>query len=130
MCADAMKRFGTIAVAVVVVALMIVVVGILRTSSQQRAAAMIRIGDSKAEVERLLGKPTMITPFTPLWRTNALAALFCDTAETWAYGREFILQKRFPWLQFRFFQPDVSDVSVEFSSSNRVVRVTIPLTGS
>jgi hypothetical protein len=68
----------------------------------------------------------MVTPFSPLWRTDAAAALFCDTAETWAYGSHFNFRSRFPWLRLRLFLPDPDDIAVEFSKSGRVVRVTVP----
>jgi len=95
-------------------------------SSWRVRARSIKTGDSKARVEQLLGIATMITPFSPLWRTDAAAAWFCDTAETWAYGSSFDFGSEFPWLRFRFFLPDPDDIAVEFNRAGRVVRVTVP----
>jgi hypothetical protein len=122
------KKFAVVFLVFLALAALIVAVGAFRTSSQRARASTIKIGDSKADVEQLLGSATMVTPFTPLWRTNAIAALFCDTAETWAYGSHFDFSSQFPWLRLRLFLPASDDIAVEFSSSGRVVRVTVPPT--
>ena len=70
----------------------------------------------------------MVTPFSVLWRTNAMTALFCDTAETWEYGSRFSFRPKFPWVQFSLFLPAVDSITVEFSASGQVVRVTMPKT--
>ncbi len=70
---------------------------------------------------------------TTLWRTHALAAIFCDTAETWAYGPRFDLKHAFDsgapyfWpFKTRFLVPDEDDVAIEFNTEGKVVRVVIP----
>ena len=123
-----MKKFAIIFLAFVALAALVVFAGVFQASSRRARADGIKIGDSKAQVERQLGKATMVTPFSPLWRTNVAAALFCDTAETWAYGSHFDFRSQFPWLRLRLFLPDPDDIAVEFSTSGRVVRVTIPPT--
>ena len=99
-------------------------------SSQEVKARSIKLGDTKAQVERQLGQATAVLPFSTLWRTNAMAALLCDTAETWAYGSYFNFKSKFPWIRLRMFLPHPDDIAVEFDISNRVVRVTIPKTDS
>ena len=96
-------------------------------------AQSIRIGDSKSEVERRLGRATAVMSFSTLWRTNALAALFSDTAETWVYGSQFELKNSFQsecpffWpFRMRFLLPDQDDVAIEFNTAGKVVRIVIP----
>jgi len=124
------KKFAIITLAVVAVAVVFVLAGAIQASSRRMRVANIKVGDTKAQVERQLGRATMVTPFSPLWRTNLAAALFCDTAETWGYGSHFDFRSQFPWLRFRLFLPDADDIAVEFSTSGRVVRVTVPPTKS
>ena len=121
-----MKKLAIISLGVVILAVLVVLAGAFQASSRRTRAGAIKIGDTKAQVERQLGSATMVTPFSPLWRTNAVAALFCDTAETWAYGSHFDFRSQFPWLRFRLFLPDPDDIAIEFSTSGRVVRVTLP----
>jgi hypothetical protein len=124
------RRFAIISLGVVLLALVFVLAGAFQVSSRRTRAVTIKIGDTKAEVERRLGSATMVTPFSPLWRTNAVTALLCDTAETWAYGSHFDFRSQFPWLRFRLFLPEPDDIAVEFNRSGRVVRVTVPPTKS
>ena len=112
-----------VAVSVVVLAY---VLSVDRKSSQQVKARNIKLGDTKAEVEQRLGKATAVTQLSTLWRSNAMAALFCDTTETWAYGNRLDFKSKFPWIRLRFFLPHPDDIAVEFDISNRVVRVAIP----
>ncbi len=122
------KRFAIISLGVVILALVVLLGGAFQASSRRTRAVTIKYGDTKAEVERRLGSATMVTPFSPLWRTNAVAALLCDTAETWAYASHVDLRSQFPWLRFRLFLPDPEDIAVEYNRSGRVVRVTVPPT--
>jgi hypothetical protein len=124
------KKVTTIALIVVALAIIICIAVALQASSRRLRAAAIKLGDTKAQVERQLGRATMVTSFSPLWRTNAAAALFCDTAETWAYGSLLDFHSEFPWFRLRFFLPDPDDIAVEFSTSGRVIRVTVPQTKS
>ena len=62
-----------------------------------------------------------------------MAALFSDTAETWAYGARFTLKDafhpEFPYFwpfKLRFLGPDADDVAIEFNAAGQVVRVSIP----
>lgn len=123
-----MKRFVIIPLGVVSLALVVLLGGAFQASSRRTRAVSIKNGDTKADVERRLGSATMVTPFSPLWRTNAVAALLCETAETWAYDSHFAFRSQFPWLRFRLFLPDPDDIAVEFNRSGRVVRVTVPAT--
>jgi hypothetical protein len=120
------KKFTIIFFGILSLAVAVIVAGAFQASSWVARARTIKVGDTKGQVERQLGRATMVTPFSPLWRTNAMAALFCDTAETWAYGSHFDFRSQFPWLRLRLFLPDPDDIAVEFNTSGRVVRVTIP----
>ena len=124
-----MKKLAKIFLGVVTLTVVVVVAGVCHTASRDARAGSIHLGDTKAQVERQLGRG-MVTSFSPLWRTNADAALFSDTAEMWAYGSRFNFHSQFPWLRVRLFLPDPGDITVEFSMSGRVVRVTIRETKS
>jgi hypothetical protein len=124
-----MKRPAIIITGAILIAAAVMVSAFQGKSRRERAAAL-KVGDTKQQVERLLGTATMTTPFTPMWRTNAVSALFSDTTETWGYGNRFDFKSRFPWLQFRLFLPSVNDITVEFNASGKVVRVTVPPEGS
>ena len=128
------KRYFLISI----VALAVVVGGILlfdalRNSSFESRAKAIKIGDSKQQVENLLGRATTVfTPPTPP-PTNALTYIFVVSRETWAYGSKFQLhdafQSEFPYflpIRFRLFRPDDDDVAVEFDAEGRVSAIKIP----
>ena len=120
------KKVAALSLGCLGLLILAVVLSTFHMSSRKARARGIKVGDTKAQVEQRLGRATMETPFSTLWRTNAIEALFCDTAETWAYGNRFNFRSGFPWLRVRMFLPDPHDIAVEFDSSNRVVRVTIP----
>jgi len=115
----------TLLVAVILVAL-VCVLSVNRKFSQQAKARNIKLGDTKAQVERQLGKATAVERLSTLRPSNAAAALICDTTETWAYGDQLDFKSKFPWIQLRIFLPHPDDIAVDFDISNRVVRVTIP----
>jgi hypothetical protein len=100
-------------------------------------AQSIKVGDSKQQVERLLGHPANVFQPQPALQaqaaTNWFAALLSVKAETWAYGSRFEVRHAFSsgfpyfWpIRLRLFTPDTDDVAVEFDGSGRVSRVTIP----
>jgi hypothetical protein len=120
------KKVTAVSLGCLALLILALVFSTFHMSSQKARAHAIKVGDTKAQVEQRLGRATAVTPFSALWRTNAAAALFCDTAKTWAYGSHFDFQSGFPRLRVRMFLPDPDDIAVEFDSSNRVVRVTIP----
>ncbi len=102
-------------------------------SSPWIEARSIRLGDSKETVEHRLGRPAAQMLGTTLWHTNAVAALFSDTAETWVYGHRFDLKNafhsEFPYfwpLKARFLVPNQDDVAIEFTTAGKVTRITIP----
>ena len=119
-----MNKFAKTSLGVVALAVVVVVAGVCHTPSRRARAGTIQLGDTKAQVERQLGRATMVTPFSPLWRTDARAALFCNTAETWAYGSRFNFRSRFPWIQVRLFLPDKANITVEFNTSGRAGQLT------
>ena len=121
-----MKKSATMLLGVLIGAAVVAVVSTAGATARYTKARAIKIGDTKAHVQQELGRATMVTSFSPMWRTNAMAALLGETAETWAYGSRFDFSSEFPWLRFRWLLPDPDDITVEFSTSGRVVRVTIP----
>ena len=62
-------------------------------SSPRTRARAVHVGDSQKEVRRKLGPPVAKMLATTLWRTDPVAALFSDTAESWVYGQRFDLTK-------------------------------------
>ena len=125
-----MKKLGIMFLAVLSLALLIRAVN---SRSMKTRAQAVRVGDTRQNVERLLGRP--VTVFTPSQQasTNFLAALLSVRTETWAYGDRLDLRQpfhsEFPYFypfRLRLFQPDADDIAVEFDSSGRVVQVTIP----
>jgi len=88
----------------------------------ERARA-IRVGDTKAAVERQLGAPTHRfakgAQFSDALRQQNLLLwlLIPKTPETWVYGTPF----RLIWLA-----PEEEDIVVEFDEQGKVTRVVIP----
>jgi len=80
--------------------------------SVKRAKA-VKIGDSKAQVRRVLGRPTGVT---------------IGNYEYWEYG-SYIDWNNLSWgppLRFRLFGPDNDEVSVRFNDAGKVNKVFIP----
>ena len=121
-----MRKLTLLFVSFLCIAIVVLAVDLFRAKSRLSRAATIAIGDSKSEVSRLLGDATMVTPFSVMWRSNALSAAFCETYETWAYGRIFDFSGKFPWYRLWLFIPNPDDIAIEFNASGRVIRVTIP----
>jgi hypothetical protein len=104
-----------------------------RCNSLRSRAAEIRIGDSKEQVEKLLGNPNTIFPPSERQPTSIGEALLHRSSEEWAYGTTFEFSdcffSEFPFFypfRFRLFGPDADDVGVEFDSSGKVSDVSIP----
>ena len=128
-----MKKLGIIVVVILILGALVVAIDCLSAHSLTKRARAIRVGDSKQQVERLLGRP--VTSFTPLpeARTNFVAALLSVRSETWAYGSRLELrdpfQAEFPYffpIRLRLFKPEADDIAIEFDSSGRVSEITIP----
>jgi hypothetical protein len=128
-----MKTFGFIIIVCVVLVIASGAVDSCRTASLRTKARSVKPGDSKQEVERILGRATAV--FTPLrgTDTNLGAAFFSVKSERWAYGRRFDFYhsqyREYPYFcpfRLRLFRPDPADIDVEFDASGRVARVTIP----
>jgi hypothetical protein len=74
--------------------------------------------------------------FTPTPREERKGYLYIGVeVETWAYGNSFdwtnCFYSKFPYffpIKFRLFFPDANDISIEFDSTGRVERVSIPAT--
>ena len=130
-----MKRRAT--GVLVVIAILLAVAGWdwRQASSLANRAQRINVGDSKQQVERVLGKPNATFSPPAAGETNGLVLILSVRRETWAYGRKFDLrhsiQPEFPFFwpfKFRLFTPDTNDVRIEFGSSEKVVKVTVPKT--
>src|SRR6267378_2749301 len=72
-----------------------------QTNSFRARAQSIKVGDSKARVEKLLGHPTKIFLPDPQSRTDLLVYLLSVHSETWAYGSSFDKQSEFPYFSPR-----------------------------
>ena len=127
------KRLGIILGLALLVAMLAVGIDRLTAQSLAKRVRAVRIGDSQQQVAQLVGRP--VGTFTPLpeAQTNMVAAILSVRSETWAYGSRLNLrhpfEKEFPYflpIRFRLFHPDADDVSIEFDSSGRVSRITIP----
>jgi hypothetical protein len=104
-----------------------------RYSSVRSHAERIRVGESKLNVEHLLGSPTAVFRASERRPTTIGEALVYRSSETWAYGSSFDFRNsfssEFPYfnpIRLRLFGPHSDDVALEFDSSERVSAVSIP----
>jgi hypothetical protein len=103
-----------------------------QTNSFRTQAQRIKVGDSKQQVEKLLGRPPYIFLPDPAAATNFAAFLLSVHSETWVYGsslEEHPFHSEFPYFwpfRFRIFGPDTDDVVIVFSSREKVSKVVIP----
>lgn len=132
-----MKKLGIIVVMTLALAALAVGMNWLSTRTFMTRVRTVRVGDTRHQVEKILGRP--VAAYTPLpeARTNWVAALLSVRSETWAYGSRLELrdpfQSEFPYfcpIRLRLFQPDVDDVAIEFDSSGRVSQIVTPATTS
>ena len=128
-----MKKLGIFVLGILLLFMFVVGMDALISHSRAIRGRTVHVGDSKQQVEQILGHPVSV--FTPLpeARTNIVAALLSVSSETWAYGSRLELrrpfQPEFPYVfpfRLRLFQPDADDVAVEFDSSGKVSKITIP----
>lgn len=122
-----MKRASVIAA--ILLACIVVLLGwdAYRVRSPRTHATAIKVGDTKQDVGRVLGSPA--STFSPIPSGGFLSRQY----ETWAYGGMLELRhpfySKFPFFwpfRVRLLGPDPDDVEVEFDTSGRVVRVSIP----
>ena len=128
-----MKKLGIIVVVILLLATVVVGIDSMSTHSTATRVRAMQVGDSKRQVEQLLGRPITIFTPSPAARTNFVAALLSVGSETWAYGSRLELRRPFrsdfPYffrVRWRLFRPDIDDVAIEFDSSGRVSKITIP----
>jgi len=131
-----MKLFAKGLVVVGMIVLGIVGCDVLRWNSVQRKARTIKVGDSKQQVEAVLGEAEakfVPSSMSSQATTNFWVAFLSVQSETWAYGKRLDLQdaflSKFPYfypIRFRLFRPDSDDVAIEFDSSGKVTKVSIP----
>ncbi|HKS35721.1 MAG TPA: hypothetical protein VJW76_00925 [Verrucomicrobiae bacterium] len=128
-----MKRLAVWALVVIGMLLAVAAWDWRRANSLADRARRISIGDSKEQVEKVLGKPNNVFSPPAAGETNAVFLILSVRRETWAYGPKFDLRhsihSEFPFFwpfKFRLFTPDTNDVRIEFGSSGKVVKVTVP----
>lgn len=127
-----MKKLVVIVATILILTVLAVVIHRRSVHSFTMHVRAIHVGDSKQKVEQLLGPP--VASFTPLpeARTNYVISLMSVHSETWAYGSELErhpFSSEFPYFdpfRIRIFKPDTDDVAIEFDSSGKVSKVTIP----
>ena len=128
-----MKKLGMIALAILLLAMDVVSIDSVSTHSTVTRVRKLRVGDSKHEVEHILGRPVSVFKPLPEARTNLVAALLSVGSETWAYGSRLDLRQpfcsEFPYFypfRLRLFKPDSDDVAIEFDSGGRISKIVIP----
>jgi hypothetical protein len=125
-----MKKLGIIFLLLIVLLMALSLGEIWHSGSLRKRAMLLKPGDTKSDVQRVLGRPTCV--FIPPSGTNLnfVAWLLSVHSETWAYGKRFDLALAFRGespLRFRMFRPDSNDVAVVFGSSGCVSQVTVPV---
>ena len=108
----------------------------IHVNSCRSQATKIKIGDDKATIVSILGKPDGIyEKGSGLFDGQSILVFwkFLDSPERWAYGSAFdwehYIQNEFPYFFpfcLRLFGPDADDVAIEFSDMGIVTKVTIP----
>ena len=122
-----MKKLGITLALLVVLLMSLTLADARRSNSLRKRAMLLKPGDSKADVRRVLGRPTCV--FSPPTNANLGVWLLSVHSETWAYGSTFDLPLAFRGespLRFRIFRPDSNDVVVIFGSSGRMSQVAAP----
>ena len=119
-----MKKLGVILVLVIVLLMSLSTAEMWHSASLRKRAMLLKPGDTKADVQRALGRPTRVFIPPPLDTSlNFVVWLLSVHSETWAYGSTFDLRLAFQgeWpIRFRMFRPYSNDLVVVFGSSNRV----------
>ena len=125
-----MKKIGAAALMILFVVLLVLGVDRMNRDAKISRARLLRVGNSKSQVEQLLGSPAH--KFFPEPEPTLLGV----SSETWAYGSLLNLSepfsKEFPYfapsrfLRFHFLVPDSDEIAIQFDSSGRIRSVTIP----
>lgn len=107
-----MKVITSIAALIIAVIMLLLAVDSVRGNLSGKRAKVVKIGDSKAQVRRVLGRPT---------------GVIIGNYEYWAYG-SFIDWKNLSScpIRFRLFGPDDDEVSIRFDSLGKVNQIDIP----
>src|SRR4026208_2129262 len=99
-----MQKLAITVVVILLLATVVVGIDCISTHSTATRVRAIQVGDSKRQVEQLLGRPNTIFTPLPAARTNFVAALLSVGSETWAYGSR--LDSRRPFQsEFPYFFP-------------------------
>jgi hypothetical protein len=121
-----MKKLG-ITLALLLFLMALSLSDVWHAGSLRNRATSLKAGDTKADVQRVLGRPLSV--FNPAPGTNFVAWLLSVKSETWAYGSRYDLGAVFHGespLRLRLFSPESNDVAVVFNSTGRVAQVVIP----
>ena len=111
-----MKVIAWIAALLVAMLMVFLTVDRFRATSAPRRAKGIRVGYTKQQVRRILGRPSEIT-----------IAGFFDNSETWAYGGHMHWQHLTSYpVRFRLLGPDADEVAIQFDGEEKVTKVIIP----
>lgn len=122
-----MKKLGFMLALFLLLFMALSIAGMWHLGSLRKRAVSLKAGDTKADVQRVLGRPVSV--FVPAPGTNFVAWLLSVKSETWAYGSRYDLGALFHGespLRLRLFRPESNDVAVVFNSSGRVAQVIIP----
>jgi outer membrane protein assembly factor BamE (lipoprotein component of BamABCDE complex) len=104
-----LKVIAYIAAFFVAVAMLLTAADSVRGNLSVKRAKAVKIGDSKAQVRRVLGRPTGVT---------------IGSYEYWEYG-SYVDWKNLCY-RFRLFGPDNDEVSIRFNDEGKVNKVFIP----
>src|SRR5260370_24691230 len=102
-----MKKLGITLALLVLFFMLLSLADLWHAGSLRKRALSLKSGDSKAEVQKVLGRPTCV--FIPSTGTNFLVSLLRVHSETWAYGSTFDFRSAFRCespLRFRMFPPN------------------------
>lgn len=107
-----LKVIASIAALIIALIMLLLAVDSLRGNLSAKRAKAVKIGDSKAQVRRVLGRPT---------------GVIIGSYEYWAYG-SFVDWKNLSScpIRFRLFGPDGDEVSIRFDSQGKVDQIDIP----
>jgi hypothetical protein len=131
-----MKIFRIVALTLLGMLVLLLGLDYMKAASVSGRARTIRVGDSKNQVEAVLGRPAHVFRPLPDASTNVVAIILSVDSETWAYGRTFDLQAPFrtkaPFIsplefyRYRLFKPYPDDTAIAFDASGKVISITVP----
>jgi outer membrane protein assembly factor BamE (lipoprotein component of BamABCDE complex) len=107
-----LKVIAYIAALFIAIIMLLLAVDSVRGNLSVKRAKAVTIGDSKAQVRRVLGRPTGVT---------------MGSYEYWEYGSYVDWENLSSCpIRFRLFGPDNDEVSIRFNDEGKVNAVFIP----